>query len=138
MYPLALQRNLYPCFWASQLDYSVSTILHYFGLWGLGRGTEFSGAGRYFLIQGLGVIILEHLWKYITGRWVGGVIGRFWTFAWAVGMSKVVSISWPNIVGGRKAHPFAQIVMVSLSQVVIPHSVFIELFSQRTWLLPFP
>ena len=45
---------------------SVSAILHYFGLWGLGRGTEFSGARRYFLIQGLGVL-LEHI--LLTDRW---------------------------------------------------------------------
>ena len=73
--------------------FSVSAILHYFGLWRLGRGTEFSGAGRYILIQGLGVI-LEHLWKYTTGRRVRGVIGRFWTFTWAVGMGQDFLDAW--------------------------------------------
>ena len=73
--------------------FSVSAILHYFGLWGLGRGMEFSDAGRYFLIQGLGVL-LEHLWKYITDRQVGGVIGRFWTFAWAIGMGQDFLDAW--------------------------------------------
>ena len=73
--------------------FSVSAILHYFGLWGLGRGTEFSGAGGYFLIQGLGVV-LEHLWKHFTGRRVGGLMGRVWTFAWAVGMAQDFLDAW--------------------------------------------
>jgi len=73
--------------------FSVSAILHYFGLWGLGRGTEFSGVGSYFLIQGLGVT-LEHLWKSFTGRRMKGLVGRVWTFVWAIGMGQGFLDAW--------------------------------------------
>jgi len=43
MYPLALERNFYPCFWVSRLDYSVSTILHYFGDWDEARSSQVLG-----------------------------------------------------------------------------------------------
>jgi len=73
--------------------FSASATFHYFGLWGLGRGTEFSGVGGYFLIQSLGVT-LEHLWKSFTGRRVGGLMGRVWTFVWAVGMGQDFLDAW--------------------------------------------
>jgi len=59
----------------------ISGILHVAGLWGMGRGTEFWAVGGYFLMMGVGVI-LERVWKQMTGYRVKGWIGRVWTLFW--------------------------------------------------------
>ncbi|KAF7773265.1 hypothetical protein Agabi119p4_5432 [Agaricus bisporus var. burnettii] len=73
--------------------FMISSILHDVGLWGMGRGSEFSSMGGYFLVQGLG-IILEHTWKYFTGIRVGGFAGRVWTFIWVVVWAPVIVDAW--------------------------------------------
>ncbi|KXN88492.1 putative long-chain-alcohol O-fatty-acyltransferase 8 [Leucoagaricus sp. SymC.cos] len=71
----------------------ASGFLHDFGLWGMGRGTEFPTVGGYFLIQGVGVI-LEHTWKHFTGSRVGGVLGRIWTLSWVVIWGQLIVDAW--------------------------------------------
>ncbi|KAF8640260.1 hypothetical protein AX16_010155 [Volvariella volvacea WC 439] len=45
----------------------ISGVLHNFGLWGMGRGAEFSSMGGYFLVMGVG-LILEGVWKKIMAK----------------------------------------------------------------------
>jgi hypothetical protein len=61
-----------------------SAILHDFGLWGMGKGTDFWSAGLFFLMMGVGVIV-EALFKKATRRKVGGWAGWLWTMGWVVG-----------------------------------------------------
>ncbi|KAJ2913634.1 hypothetical protein MD484_g6774, partial [Candolleomyces efflorescens] len=61
----------------------VSGLLHVAGLWGMGRGTEFWSVAGYFLMMGVGVV-LEGVWKAVTGKRVGGVLGNVWAFGWVV------------------------------------------------------
>ncbi|KAF9446307.1 hypothetical protein P691DRAFT_804382 [Macrolepiota fuliginosa MF-IS2] len=71
----------------------ISGILHDFGLWGMGRGAEFSTVGGYFLIQGLG-IVLEHTWRHFTGARVSGTMGRVWTLCWVVIWGNLIVDAW--------------------------------------------
>lgn len=71
----------------------VSGILHDFGLWGMGRGAEFSTVGGYFLMQGFG-IILEHTWRHFTGARVGGFVGRIWAVSWVVVWGNLIVDAW--------------------------------------------
>lgn len=71
----------------------VSAILHDIGLWGMGRGSEFSSVGGYFLVQGLG-IILEHTWKRFTGSRVEGIAGRIWAYMWVVMWGQLIVDAW--------------------------------------------
>lgn len=71
----------------------ISGILHDFGLWGMGRGAEFSTVGGYFLVQAFG-IILEHTWRHFTGVRVGGIMGRIWTICWVVMWGQVIIDAW--------------------------------------------
>jgi hypothetical protein len=71
----------------------VSAIYHNIGLWAMGRGAEFSTAGGFFLVQGLGVI-LEHTWKHFTGLRVGGIAGRVWTIGWVVMWGQMLLDVW--------------------------------------------
>ena len=61
-----------------------SAVLHDFGMWGVGRGTEFWSIGGFFLMHGVGCI-LEALFKKATGMKVGGWVGWVWTMSWLVG-----------------------------------------------------
>jgi hypothetical protein len=54
------------------------------GMWGVGRGTEFRTAGGFFLLMGIRVA-LEHGFKGLTGRRVGGIWGWAWTMGWTLG-----------------------------------------------------
>ncbi|PFH52915.1 hypothetical protein AMATHDRAFT_55783 [Amanita thiersii Skay4041] len=64
----------------------VSSILHVLGLWGMGKGTEFSSISTFFMMNGVGIIV-EHAWKRLTGRKVGGFFGWIWLVVWTVGWS---------------------------------------------------
>jgi hypothetical protein len=61
--------------------YFVSAIMHVWGLWGLGRGTEFTHTGGFFIMIGV-ASILERQWKLWTGKPVTGVPGTLWSMVW--------------------------------------------------------
>ncbi|TFK28200.1 hypothetical protein FA15DRAFT_634495 [Coprinopsis marcescibilis] len=71
----------------------VSAVLHVFGLWGMGRGTEFWSVGGFFLLMGFG-IVLEHVYKAATGKRVGGYAGHMWTIIWVVGWGNLLIDAW--------------------------------------------
>ncbi|TFK40027.1 membrane bound O-acyl transferase family-domain-containing protein [Crucibulum laeve] len=71
----------------------ISGILHDFGLWGMGKGTEFQSMGGYFILMGVG-IILEHTWRRIAGVRVGGILGWIWTIMWVVGWGNILVDAW--------------------------------------------
>ncbi|KAL0564012.1 hypothetical protein V5O48_018044 [Marasmius crinis-equi] len=70
----------------------VSGILHYLGLWGMARGSDWGMIG-FFMAMGIG-IILENLWKRTTGRKVGGAVGWMWTFTWLLGWANILIDGW--------------------------------------------
>jgi len=71
----------------------VSGILHYVGLWGMGRGTDFVRVGGCFIAHGIG-IILEHTWRKVTGYSVGGWYGRLWAYLWVIGWGHLLLEAW--------------------------------------------
>lgn len=71
----------------------VSGILHDIGMWGLGRGTDFLNIGGFFIINGVGILV-EHIWRSLTGRRVGGWVGRVWTLAWVIGWGHALVEAW--------------------------------------------
>ena len=73
--------------------FAISALLHDFGTWGLGRGTEFRSIGGFFLITGAGAI-LEHAFKVVTGRRVGGIWGWVWTMVWTTASGTLLIDAW--------------------------------------------
>ena len=73
--------------------FAVSGVLHDLGMWGLGRGTEFSTVGGFFLLMGVGSA-LEHGFKEVTGRRVGGLCGWAWTMVWTIGWGTLLIDAW--------------------------------------------
>jgi|SRR6266478_2522626 len=73
--------------------FTVSAVLHDLGMWGLGRGTEFRTAGGFFLLMGVGAA-LEHGFKVVTGRRVGGFWGWMWTMVWTTAWGTLMIDSW--------------------------------------------
>ena len=71
----------------------VSGVVHDVGLWGLGRGSDFRSVGGYFLMMAVG-IILEGVWKAVSGKNVGGVLGWAWTVVWTVGWANLLVDAW--------------------------------------------
>jgi len=71
----------------------VSGVLHDWGMWGMGKGTEFSSVGGYFLMNGVG-IILEAMWKKATGYKIGGWRGQLWTVSWATCWASILVDAW--------------------------------------------
>jgi hypothetical protein len=61
--------------------YFISAIMHVWGLWGLGRGTEFIHTGGFFIMIGF-ASVLERKWKLWTGKDVTGVPGALWAAIW--------------------------------------------------------
>jgi len=74
-------------------SFLVSGILHYLGLWGMGKGSDVFGMIGYFVIMGAGVV-LEGLYKKITGVHTQGWLGRTWTFLWLVGWANFLVDAW--------------------------------------------
>jgi len=73
--------------------FAVSGLMHDLGMWGLGRGTEFSTVGGFFLLMGVGAA-LEHGFKQVTGRRVGGLWGWAWTMAWTISWGTLMIDAW--------------------------------------------
>ena len=73
--------------------FAISGVLHDLAIWGLGRGTEFSANGGFFLLMGIGAV-LEHGFKQVTGRRVGGLWGWAWTMAWTIGWGTLMLDAW--------------------------------------------
>jgi Membrane bound O-acyl transferase family len=73
--------------------FAMSAVLHDLSLWGLGRGTEFRTVGGFFLLMGVGAA-LEHAFKVVTGRRVGGIWGWAWTMAWTICWGTLMTDAW--------------------------------------------
>ena len=73
--------------------FATSGVLHDLGMWGLGRGTEFSTVGGFFLFMGVGAT-LEYGFKKVTGRRVGGFWGWAWTMIWTIGWGSLMIDAW--------------------------------------------
>jgi hypothetical protein len=73
--------------------FGVSAVLHHIGVWGLGRGAEFSSSGAFFVLMGVGAA-LEHLWQRTTGKRVRGFWGWTWTMAWTLSWGTVMLDGW--------------------------------------------
>ena len=71
----------------------ASGLLHYFGLWGMGRGTEFFPVVGFFLMMGVG-ILLELAFKQATGRRVGGLSGWVWSGLWLLAWGNFLVDAW--------------------------------------------
>lgn len=70
-----------------------SGLLHDWGMWGMGHGTEFSHVGGFFLMMGVGCI-MEALFKMATGVKVDGWVGWVWTMSWMVGWGIPMLDAW--------------------------------------------
>jgi hypothetical protein len=73
--------------------FAVSAVLHDLSMWGLGRGTEFRTVGGFFLLMGVGAA-LEHAFKAVTGRLVGGIWGWVWTMGWTTAWGTLLIDAW--------------------------------------------
>ncbi|KAK0205409.1 hypothetical protein DFS33DRAFT_1373816 [Desarmillaria ectypa] len=73
--------------------FTVSGTLHVLGNWGLRHEAEFWTVGGYFVIQGVGVV-LEGVWKKVSGHRVGGTLGWVWTVAWVIGWANLLIDAW--------------------------------------------
>lgn len=71
----------------------VSGLLHYIGLWGMARGSDFPGAAGYFLLQGVGVV-LEYTFRSVVGTRVKGILGWIWACSWVVGWGVLITEAW--------------------------------------------
>lgn len=61
--------------------YVISAIMHIVMLWGLGRGTELTHTGGFFIMLGIATI-LERKFKQWTGKAVTGFFGTLWATSW--------------------------------------------------------
>jgi len=71
----------------------ASGILHWAGLWGMGRGSDFLRVGGFFLMMGVGTVI-EHFFKALTGRHVGGFFGWAWSNLWILAWANLLIEAW--------------------------------------------
>ena len=83
-------------------SFFISGLLHDFGLRNMGNGSDSRKVCGFFLMNGVG-ILLEHLWRRVTGSRVRGFFGWIWTAVWAVGWGNIVVDAWAQkgLVGSR-------------------------------------
>jgi hypothetical protein len=73
--------------------FTLSGLLHDFGMWGLGKGMEFRSVTGFFLLMGVGAA-LEYGFKQATGHRVGGLWGWVWSVVWSVGWGTMMIDAW--------------------------------------------
>lgn len=74
--------------------FAVSALVHDWGLYGLGKGTEFSTVGMFFVMMGVG-IVLEGIWEEGLGMGkVRGWKGWVWTMVWTLGWGMRMVDAW--------------------------------------------
>lgn len=71
----------------------LSAILHDWGMWAMGRGSNFKNAGGFFLMMGIGCI-LEAAFNRVSGMKVRGWWGWLWTMVWIVGWGNMLVDAW--------------------------------------------
>ena len=71
----------------------ISGILHDWGLWAMGKGTDCWGVCGFFLMMGIGVV-MEGIYNKVSGKRVGGWVGRLWTMCWALGWANLIVDAW--------------------------------------------
>lgn len=71
----------------------LSGIVHDWGMWAMGRGSNFQTAGGFFLLMGLGCV-LENLFARVLGTKVQGWWGWLWTMVWVVGWGNLLVDTW--------------------------------------------
>jgi len=78
----------------------ASGLLHDWGMWGMGMGTDFSRVAGYFLIQGVGLIIEGWIEKRRGISTPGGKLSskfwvqKTWTFVWVVLPASLLIDPW--------------------------------------------
>lgn len=95
--------------------FTLSGILHDWTIWGMGKGTDPLRIVGFFYIQGIAVI-LETLWRGVTGKRVEGWWGRVWTWSFMLISSHLVVEAWlqHGVAGGdyflpEQYRPFLQL-----------------------------
>lgn len=80
----------------------VSGILHDWGLRGMGSGSCFYSVAGYFIANGVGVI-LEGLYRQITGKRVGGSAGWVWCMVFQLITAHFIVNAWAErgLVGSK-------------------------------------
>jgi hypothetical protein len=73
--------------------FAVSGALHDVGMRGMGRGGDSLQVMGFFLMHGVGVM-MEGVWKRVTGRRVGGLVGWLWVFTWFVIWGNLMVDAW--------------------------------------------
>jgi hypothetical protein len=73
--------------------FTVSGLMHHYGLLAMGRGGEFWKVFGFFFVMGVGLVV-EGLYKKVTGRKVRGFIGFIWTMVWLLGWGHMVVDAW--------------------------------------------
>ena len=73
--------------------FALSGVLHDWSIWGMGRGTDFSRLGGFFVLNGVGVI-LEQVWLRLTGKKVGGWTGWTWTMVYIMVTGHLLIDGW--------------------------------------------
>ena len=83
----------------------LSGVLHDWCMWGMGKGTNFTQTGGFFMAMALGVV-LEELWGRATGCEVGGFGGWVWTMGWLTAWGNLLVDAWMRTgLGGGEIFP---------------------------------
>ena len=73
--------------------FTISGLMHDFGLRGAGRGSDFFAVVGFFFMMGVGVI-LESMWTAVHGKTPSGVAGWLWTFSWVALWGNNIVNAW--------------------------------------------
>jgi len=74
-------------------SFAMSALVHDWGMWSLGRGTEPLSVGGFFIMMGVGVA-MEDVWERMTRKRVGGTLGWVWTMGWILAWGSMMVDAW--------------------------------------------
>jgi len=113
--------------------FTVSAIIHEVGMWTVGSFDWQLRTSIFFISQGVGVC-LENLFKSLTGRRVGGPLGRLWTYFWLVLFGSPMITSWIQNMAMDQPKLSAQLHQLGFLKILLTPLILLQILSSLPFL----
>jgi len=106
--------------------FTVSGIMHEVGMSTVGPFDWRLRTSIFFISQGVGVC-LENVFKSLTGRPVGGPLGRLWTYFWLVLFGSPMVSSWIQSMALDKPNLLADLHQLGFWKILLTPFILLQL-----------
>jgi len=110
--------------------FTVSAIIHEVSLWTVGPFDWRLRTSIFFISQGVGVC-LENVFKSLTGRRVGGPLGRLWTYFWLVLFGSPMISSWMQNMALDQSKLLARLHQLGFWKIFLTPFILLQLIGSN-------